>query len=322
MLKKNRTTILAVAAGVMLLAGTATRAVCPASCPGDVGMAKVTKDFWGIGAGPGHSLNVHSFGALCNAANLVDMSGEVHLTLSAIADLEGTSRYVTANFVSGSLATPITSGNGFIDAPADGKFFVNGVTSCGGEKNQATVRLNYTTFNNLLAAGNGTMTIEMQASPEVGGLCDVCCQELPGWTPDPCCEDSPPCECPGDVASWTQVVLVYLDCNVIGEPAECTYDEDCKDDLFCTGAESCVDGRCVENESPCEPGQVCLEEGQKCLDCGSDEECAESDGLFCNGQETCLDSVCLASDPPCPTPLICDEQYDRCVLPLICTTCQ
>jgi len=45
---------------------------------------------------------------------------------------------------------------------------------------------------------------------------------------------------------------------------ECTADEDCDDDLFCNGQETCVDGECQGGTNPCEEGEICNEETGSC----------------------------------------------------------
>ena len=43
----------------------------------------------------------------------------------------------------------------------------------------------------------------------------------------------------------------------------CDVDEDCDDDVYCNGAESCVEGTCQPGINPC-PGQICNEETHSC----------------------------------------------------------
>ena len=45
---------------------------------------------------------------------------------------------------------------------------------------------------------------------------------------------------------------------------ECTEHADCDDDLFCTGAEQCLDGVCVTNGPPCGLAQICVEQTDSC----------------------------------------------------------
>ena len=47
-------------------------------------------------------------------------------------------------------------------------------------------------------------------------------------------------------------------------PTGCTDDEDCDDDLFCNGQETCVDGQCEAGPAPCEEGESCSEEMDSC----------------------------------------------------------
>jgi hypothetical protein len=95
----------------------------------------------------------------------------------------------------------------------------------------------------------------------------------------------------------------------------CLLDEDCDDDLFCNGDETCVDGECVDGTPPCiGDTPVCDEELNICTapECLADPDC--NDGLFCNGEETCVSGICVDGTPPCSgdTP-ICDEIADTCL---------
>ena len=75
-----------------------------------------------------------------------------------------------------------------------------------------------------------------------------------------------------------------------GEGPGCATAADCDDGLFCTGAESCVEGGCVAL-SACPPGingcvrvgAICDEENDICLDEPDDSLC--DNGLFCDGAE-------------------------------------
>jgi hypothetical protein len=48
-------------------------------------------------------------------------------------------------------------------------------------------------------------------------------------------------------------------------PPECNADADCDDEKFCNGAERCVLGQCLAEDSPCSEWQVCREELKQCL---------------------------------------------------------
>ncbi len=98
----------------------------------------------------------------------------------------------------------------------------------------------------------------------------------------------------------------------------CTIDNQCKDDFFCSGVETCVNGFCQTTGDPC-PGQSCDNSLQQCFGCLSDEDC--DDGLFCNGLETCdANFSCQLGTPPncnsdgiaCTTNDFCDEAQDSC----------
>ncbi len=110
-----------------------------------------------------------------------------------------------------------------------------------------------------------------------------------------------------------------------GEPG-CTTDDDCDDGLFCTGAESCVDGSCVAL-SACPPGvngcvmvgAICDEENDTCLDEPDDSLC--DNGLFCDGAEFCDPKsgeclpglTCPAAIDGCKIFGACDEDQDECI---------
>lgn len=293
-------------------------------CVGDYSKTSVELDIWGDPGIPDKSTHMHEFGAVCDATNLAGFVGEVHIQITVVADLAGASKYVTANFISGLNVTAIKSVNGFVGAPKDGKFFVgrDGQTGCVGEENTALVQLDYDDFNALLAAGDGTVEIEVTVSSAVEDLCEICCESGHGWTPDACCESVPPCSCPPNVVSKSEVTLLYLDCDVFGEPFECTVDGDCDDSLYCTGVETCDDGACVAPGNPClASGKICKELFQSCGDCVSDAECQQEDGLVCNGQERCVNGTCQAGTSPCSQGEECREPQDDCVIPVPCVPC-
>jgi hypothetical protein len=105
------------------------------------------------------------------------------------------------------------------------------------------------------------------------------------------------------------------DVRVLGRvpPAACTADADCDDGLFCTGAESCVDGLCqpgIPVLCPADGDGVdctrarCDEASDACVTAPDDEAC--DDGAFCNGAETCdATAGCLPG-----APLTCDDGID------------
>jgi hypothetical protein len=87
--------------------------------------------------------------------------------------------------------------------------------------------------------------------------------------------------------------------ELVGGQIECTVNADCDDELFCTGAEFCVHGTCVQGDPPCIPGEICHEELGECEPgelCEEDRDC--DDGIFCNGQETC---TCFGAEDDCPS---------------------
>lgn len=105
-----------------------------------------------------------------------------------------------------------------------------------------------------------------------------------------------------------------------GQCVECLNDDDCEDDSFCNGAETCVDGVCQDGTPPCPP-EFCDEVDDVCAEvpapapitqCEDDTDC--DDNLFCNGTEVCVDGICQDGAPPC-TEDLCDEDNDVCQEP-------
>jgi hypothetical protein len=91
---------------------------------------------------------------------------------------------------------------------------------------------------------------------------------------------------------------------------ECASDDDCDDELYCNGVESCsieasdTVGVCAEGTDPC-AGDICLEDSEECVDCEEDSDCAEG--------EICEDDVCIDDACPPGTPeevLLFDEDGD------------
>ena len=106
-----------------------------------------------------------------------------------------------------------------------------------------------------------------------------------------------------------------LICNEEDDACNCSQDEDCKDELFCNGVESCgVDEKCQPGNDPC-PGQSCSE-NKGCFNPPPPPppppppEC--DDGLYCNGVEIFIDGMCKPGDNPCRKDETCDEENDVC----------
>ncbi|MEM7604031.1 MAG: hypothetical protein AAF411_01640 [Myxococcota bacterium] len=114
---------------------------------------------------------------------------------------------------------------------------------------------------------------------------------------------------------------------------ECELDEECTDGLFCSGEETCEEGRCIAGAPPacddgvrctvdvcameidgcrhvadstlCGPGETCSLMGCQ-SECEGDADC--TDGVFCNGQESCQGGACLPGVPPsCDDGVVCTE---------------
>ncbi len=71
--------------------------------------------------------------------------------------------------------------------------------------------------------------------------------------------------------------------------AACVSDEECEDDLFCTGAETCAEGLCVSSGDPCaSSGLLCDEDQGVCGECFTDDDCM--------GDWMCRNGACVS---PC-----------------------
>ena len=107
------------------------------------------------------------------------------------------------------------------------------------------------------------------AAGEIGGACldDGTCTEGFCLAADNVCVE---CFDEGVACTDTEQCCEDLEC-IDGECAEapvpvaCETDEDCDNDLFCDGAETCVDNVCQDGTNPCEEGQTCDEETDTCV---------------------------------------------------------
>lgn len=104
--------------------------------------------------------------------------------------------------------------------------------------------------------------------------------------------------------------------------AECCFDSECDDLLFCTGVETCVGGVCVDGPNPCSAddcdctNDFCQESTASCVHAPNNAFC--DDGNFCNGTEYCDPSAgpgscCVSPGDPCVAPLQCNEDKNLCV---------
>jgi hypothetical protein len=91
----------------------------------------------------------------------------------------------------------------------------------------------------------------------------------------------------------------------------CATSDDCDDDLYCNGVETCnTAGVCESGDDLCGAGIPCIEPGM-CDTCTKDEDCDDSD--FCNGPETCNTGVCVSEGNPCGIGQVCDALNSNCV---------
>lgn len=96
----------------------------------------------------------------------------------------------------------------------------------------------------------------------------------------------------------------------LARPPSCFFDDDCDDNLFCNGDESCVGGQCEPGTPPCQAPLTCSESLDECVSCVADADC--DDGVFCNGDEACVDALCIPGENPCPDQF-CDDGLGACV---------
>ena len=83
---------------------------------------------------------------------------------------------------------------------------------------------------------------------------------------------------------------------------ECRVPDDCADDLFCNGVETCAGGQCAPaSAGPCDDNiactvDICDEDGERCRNTADHSLC--SNGFFCDGAETCSATGCQDGPPP------------------------
>jgi len=107
---------------------------------------------------------------------------------------------------------------------------------------------------------------------------------------------------------------------------KCTIDADCNDDLYCNGAETCLNGVCQAGtpvdcsvlSDQCNNG-VCDEALDKCVAQTKPNGTSCDDGLYCNVGETCQAGACTGGtarncdDGESCTIDSCDEDLNTCV---------
>jgi hypothetical protein len=70
----------------------------------------------------------------------------------------------------------------------------------------------------------------------------------------------------------------------------CTLDDDCDDDLFCNGGETCFEEQCQDGIPPCIEGEICLEDTDACS--VGDPRCGEGDCFIAHALPGCEDESC------------------------------
>jgi hypothetical protein len=94
---------------------------------------------------------------------------------------------------------------------------------------------------------------------------------------------------------------------------ECLDDAACQNDLFCDGADRCIDGVCTSDGDPCTAaGDLCDEPGKRCVKCRGDDDCPAG-FPHCKGSSgTCTEcgdnSDCSNPDTP-----VCNQDTNTCV---------
>ncbi len=125
---------------------------------------------------------------------------------------------------------------------------------------------------------------------------------------------------------WIMMVWVWIwGCNIPLEVLHCEVDEDCRDEVYCNGVETCSKERkclrgdpvdCSEFETACMLGQ-CDENTKKCIGMAADEGVKCDDGLYCTVEDACLQGVCRGVERDCSddqvcTQDLCNEQQQKC----------
>ena len=108
--------------------------------------------------------------------------------------------------------------------------------------------------------------------------------------------------------------------QVLGYLPLCETNEDCDDNLFCNGTETCDEGICISSLPPCADDGLFCNGVESCDE--EDDECEQlsvpdcsDDSLFCNGDEYCNEGAdqCDSTGNPCdPDTQICNEVTDVC----------
>ncbi len=121
------------------------------------------------------------------------------------------------------------------------------------------------------------------------------------------------------------IVDAYGAVNYMHPEPECTMDEDCVDELYCNGAETCMSGFCQSGTpvdcsglgDQCNDG-VCDEELDACTTQAKIDGTSCEDGLFCTENDYCSAGTCLSDttktcddDEGCTTDS-CNEDMDTC----------
>jgi hypothetical protein len=174
--------------------------------------------------------------------------------------------------------------------------------------------------------GSSGSPVVNSASEVVGQLSGSC-----GWNVDDECDSTLNWTVDGAFASYWDSVAEFLD----PQQPECTADPDCNDALFCTGAETCVNGSCQSSGDPCTGGAVCneatdtcdtpvcdndgnCETGEDCNNCPNDcrqkttgapknRYCCDGDLPYC-GNAQCSESGWICGGGSCTNDYDCDDQ--------------
>lgn len=72
----------------------------------------------------------------------------------------------------------------------------------------------------------------------------------------------------------------------------------CSDGLFCNGVEMCQGGICVDAADPCANAELCIEDGDRCMECAVAADCDDANPCT---TDVCRDGECshVNNDDPC-----------------------
>ncbi|MBW2184616.1 MAG: hypothetical protein JRF49_12240, partial [Deltaproteobacteria bacterium] len=92
------------------------------------------------------------------------------------------------------------------------------------------------------------------------------------------------------------LIVSFMACSLSAQ--ECIVDEECYDNLWCTGSERCINSQCVEGTLPCDDGNACTVE--ICEEAAAPGEttpgtCSSECAVVSTADPCCNDPVCIQS---------------------------